>query len=230
VWGTERWINVSLRYHHPIQLSSLPSDSAWATLHAAHRLADLKVIVSAPIIGMSDSKQLPTLQFIGGLVSVWGTFPLVLQSHEEDPDFERRLNSLASMKARWTAFSHRALPMWMAGTYQLSRALAESEPQMGSLVCALGSFEAAHNQLRPGDNPELEIAIMNNQAIGYLAKAAFGSSPKVSRAAALALLKRAAVAAQALPHDPGRHAALYDVVWSNLSLVKKAHGKHKRKH
>lgn len=228
VWGSKRWINISLRLRHPIQMGAVPSQGALTDLKAAQMLKGLNVVTSVRSIGVSDGGDLTTLQFVAGIVSVWGSFDDVLLGAVEDPDYEAKLRSIAALKTRWTSYSHRALPMWMTGTYHLTRALIGAEASGGELACALRAFEAAHAQLRPGDNPELEIAIINNQAVAYMVKAAMGMHRKASRQMAIALLSRAKRAAKLLPHDPGRHAALYDTVALNMSLIKKRkHGARK---
>jgi hypothetical protein len=41
----------------------------------------------------------------------------------------------------------------------------------GELSCAIRAFTAALAQLRPGDNPELKVAVLNNLALAYIIRA-----------------------------------------------------------
>lgn len=194
VWGSPRWLDVSLRMRPPMALKAMGKDSFAAMFLAARKVSDLLVITSVSGMGISSSRLPATGEFLGGLAEAWESFPEALTGPDSDGEAERRLRSLASRKATWTSNAHRALPMWMTGTYHLMRAIRGSSLQMGELRCALGSFEAARAQLRPGDNPELDIALNNNRAIALFFRGGMsGNGSKDSKAArgqALRMLDR----------------------------------------
>jgi hypothetical protein len=130
-----------------------------------------------------------------------------------------------ALKERWTSFSHRAVPMWMMGTYHLVRAISSKELEKGELSCAISSFEAARAQLRPSDNLELQSAISNNLAVALLlreaAERAHSQVPKV----VVKLLKRC------FKHEKLSHRSLPASALAsfNLSILKGKHAKHQRR-
>ena len=189
VWGTQRWVNVSLRVAPEISLNALNPASYARDFLTRNRVANLRVIIAIPLVGMSNATSLATSDFIGRLADVWGTFPKALLAAQEQPDvdldldldLEQKLRAMARLKAAWTSPAHRAVPMWMTGTYHLMRAVSGLELSSGELKCALRSFEAARAQLRPTDNPDLTIAIENNLAIATLLQAGVGLETKQAR-------------------------------------------------
>ncbi|MCX6114758.1 MAG: hypothetical protein NTV65_06040 [Proteobacteria bacterium] len=185
VWGTQRWVNVSLRVAPEISLNALNPASYARDFLTRNRVANLRVIIAIPLVGMSNATSLATSDFIGRLADVWGTFPKALLAAQEQPDvdvdLEQKLRVMARLKAAWTSPAHRAVPMWMTGTYHLMRAVSGLELSSGELKCALRSFEAARAQLRPTDNPDLTIAIENNLAIATLLQAGVGLETKQAR-------------------------------------------------
>ena len=189
VWGTQRWVNVSLRVAPEISLNALNPASYARDFLTRNRVANLRVIIAIPLVGMSNATSLATSDFIGRLADVWGTFPKALLAAQEQPDvdldldldLEQKLRAMARLKAAWTSPAHRAVPMWMTGTYHLMRAVSGVELSSGELKCALRSFEAARAQLRPTDNPDLTIAIENNLAIATVLQAGVGLETKQAR-------------------------------------------------
>ena len=189
VWGTQRWVNVSLRVAPEISLNALNPASYARDFLTRNRVANLRVIIAIPLVGMSNATSLATSDFIGRLADVWGTFPKALLAAQEQPDvdldldldLEQKLRAMARLKAAWTSPAHRAVPMWMTGTYHLMRAVSGLELSSGELKCALRSFEAARAQLRPTDNPDLTIAIENNLAIATVLQAGVGLETKQAR-------------------------------------------------
>jgi hypothetical protein len=184
-----------------------------------HRFADLRVITGLGSIGISDGLDPTTLLFIGKLIPLWRDFPLQLRGELEDGDeFEVRVRSLAGLKASWTSFGHRALPMWMAGTYHLMRAISPPQLERGELLCSISSFRAALTQLRPSDNPELQVAIRNNLALAILFNA-YGAEDGQSgtRRVAKQLLREAKKIEIGSSPD--------SVATFNLTTVKGKHGK-----
>jgi len=66
------------------------------------------------------------------------------------------------------------------------------------VLCAIRALNAAFAQLRPGDNPELQVAILNNQALAYVVRAQQIAERQVALRQAQVLLKQAAVLASSL--------------------------------
>lgn len=165
VWGSTRWLNVSLRVPASFSLADLPSTSAARSLLAARGIPNLKVVIGVPWVGISLARLPATGEYLGRLADVWEGFPAGLRQNDVEGTLELKLRALAALRAPWTSNAHRALPMWMTGTYHLVRAVSGATLETGELACAARSFAAARAQLRPGDNPELEVALSNNEAI-----------------------------------------------------------------
>ena len=168
IWGTPRWLNVSLQQHTSLPLFE-GAGSIFASDYALpKKYLQLKIITSIPGTGLSTSSEHPTVEFLGRLAQVWRSYLEALTSPHSDDSFEILLRSLAGVKGRWTTFSHRALPMWMTGTYHLRRAVVLEADSYGEASCAVRAFTAALSQLRPGDNPELRVAVLNNLSLTYI--------------------------------------------------------------
>jgi hypothetical protein len=218
VWGSERWLNVSLRVPEPFSLATLPKESLGGKFLAEHGVSDLKLITGVPRIGLSQSLDFNSARFIGLLIDPLNAFVGALQSPDESPQFEREVREAAAVKSTWTSFAHRALPMWMTGTYHLVRGLRSSEQENGDFACALASFRAAKSNLR-GDNPALEAAILNNEAVLRLVRADTGLDMREQRVIArdalfgAARLRNARDAASDESHVLG-------VIKSNIEVVR----------
>jgi hypothetical protein len=226
VWGSARWINVSLRVHEPLVMSSLSKDSFAARYLRKHGYSDLKIAAGISGIGISNSLDPTTLMFLGSIIPLWRDFPIQLTERRDDREaFEQRVRSVAGLKAHWTSFSHRALPMWITGTYHLVNAISSKIVEQGELSCAVSSLEAALSQLRPSDNPELQMAVRNNLAIALLVQAEVDVSSSDSTKAALELLK----GIRRLHKVSQQGAAVSSIASFNLSTVKGKHGKRKQR-
>ncbi len=226
VWGSTRWVNVSLSAHAPLAISSLPVESFGSRFLRERHYADLKIATSIGTFGISDGLDPTTLLFIGRFVPLWRDFPLHLAGQRDERAlFEQGTRSVAALKAHWTSFAHRALPMWMTGTYHLVTAISSPELERGELSCAINSLEAARAQLRPSDNPELQVAISNNLAIAVLMRAAAGYAKNDGRKVAVKLLKGCRkLTRTSLQENPGSA-----LVSFNLSTLKGKHGKRQRR-
>jgi hypothetical protein len=231
VWGTPRWLTVSLARHPNISVGVINRLAETGKPQAAS-LSGFTLITSVDEIGISGSSDPATVEFIGRLIPLWANFSTVLTGrdgakHLEQngaEHFEQSIRSLSLVKARWTSFSHRALPMWMTGTYHLAHILMSGEIERGEVLCALTAFEAARAQLRPGDNPELEAAILNNHGIAVYLDALVSARPSQRRTLGAALLRRAATIAA------GGHAErVLSVVKSNLNYSKGGNGGSRKK-
>jgi hypothetical protein len=167
IWGTPRWLNVSLQHYSNLPLFEGAGDAFASDYAISKKYRQLKIITSIPGTGLSTSAEHPTVEFLGRLAQVWSQYMDALTSPLSEIRFEMLTRSLAGVKGRWTAFSHRALPMWMTGTYHLRRAVTNESDSYGETSCAIRAFNAALSQLRPSDNPELKVAVLNNLALAY---------------------------------------------------------------
>lgn len=226
VWGSTRWVNVSLSAHETLLISSLPEESFGRRFLRERYYADLKIATSIGAFGISDGLDPTTLLFIGRLVPLWRDFPFQLSGQRDERAlFEQSVRAVAALKAHWTSFAHRALPMWMTGTYHLVTAISSDELESGEISCAISSLEAARAQLRPSDNPELKVAISNNLAIAVLMRAAAEYAENDGRKVAVKLLKECRkLTRTSLQENPGGA-----LVSFNLSTLKGKHGKPQRR-
>lgn len=229
MWGTPRWVTLSLAREPEITLDRLVPEKPdrgreWQKLRA------MKVVTAVPRVGMSGSSDPATVEFVGKLVPMWRIFYSALLAPEEYPSFEQSVRNVSAIKARWTSFSHRALPMWMTGSYHLVRALGEDVPEYGEIQCALAAFKAARAQLRPGDNVELEAAVFNNHGVAVFADSLVSGHPKRRRKLAATLLRRALALSRRSEDETLRRA-----VRANVTTLKgkrqgaRMHGKARRR-
>lgn len=189
-WGTPRWTSVSLRVSPPLSTSSLPQGSYARRSLERRGITGQQIIVSVPIVGLSDVKLPATGQFLGRLAQVWPSFPTALRDGTDADSLELELRALAALKAAWTSNAHRAVPMWMTGTLHLVRAVSGPQVEEAELRCALRAFEAALAQLRPGDNRPLQTAILNNLAVATLFRAGVDLGSKQAQRQARAIFGR----------------------------------------
>ena len=68
VWGSDRWLNVSLRVPEPYALSNLPDGTLGALYLKAHKMRDLKLVTGVPMFGLSKSMDYETALFLGRLL------------------------------------------------------------------------------------------------------------------------------------------------------------------
>lgn len=191
-WGTPRWTSVSLRSSPPLSTSSLPEGSYARVALERRGIRPQLIIVSVPMIGLSNAKLPATGQFLGRLAQVWPSYSGALAAASNTDALELELRSLGTLKAAWTSNAHRALPMWMTGTLHLVRAISGPELEEGELRCALRAFEAARAQLLPGNNRQLEVAILNNLAVATLYRSGVDLGGKQARRQAQANFARVA--------------------------------------
>ena len=221
VWGSDRWLNVSLRVPEPYALSTLPPGTLGALYLKAHNIQDLKLVTGIPMFGLSKSMDYDTSLFLGRLLASLNGYGRALEASSDSIEFERKIREVAAIRSTWTSFAHRSFPMWMTGTYHLTRALRSSDVENGDLVCALTSFRAAKAQLRPGDNPALEAAILNNEAILRLVRSDMGLDAKEQKTIA----QEALVGAARLKSQPNaftEEANVWGVIRHNLGVIRAA--------
>lgn len=181
VWGDEKAVVVSIRPSPPLKLSSFPRPSvAHILLHRA-KPPELYLLTSVPQFSVAKTLDIGTMEFVGKMLPLVKEFPEVLANHTEQPSFERDLRGVAGIKSTWKSLSHRAMPMFMTGTYHLVLAISGPKISWGDLLCAEQSLSAAERQLGYYDNPALHAAIMNNLAIAKLARSFFVADSKPAR-------------------------------------------------
>lgn len=211
VWGEDRWLNLSMRVPEPFSLASLPEGSVGQQLVARRKLKDVFLVTGVPWIGVSSGANPTTAEFLAGLLRPISEFSDLVRSSREDTEFDRSVRRLAALRTGWSSSAHRALPVWMSGTYQLTQALVAPTLEGGDLLCALASFKSARANLRSGDNPTLEAALLNNEAIAHMVFAEVSLDLKVHRAAARSLL----LSARSLRSASGSFASC-DQVWGAI--------------
>lgn len=193
VWGTPRWMTVTLRQHEPFSLAALPRDSAASDLLAEARVPDLLLATSFPALSLSHGHERGTLSFIARLIPVWRDLPEVLLGRSTDLSaYQTKLLDLSRMQARWTSRAHIGAALWLMGTVSLVEALRGSDIDQGELRCALRNFSSALEQFRPEDNPELEGAIRVNMGVALLALARVDPDPLKARLAGVRQFGRVA--------------------------------------
>lgn len=165
IWGSIRWINLTLQPSPPVRLADLPVESIGHTVMRDYGIADLQLITSVPELGISMGLNAATLEFLGRIIPLVRDASRRLSTLNEDPLFEQGLRMASSPRADWLSLGHRAIPMALTGTYHLLRAISGETLQEGELSCAEISFKMARAQIPAKDNPEFMALILNNEAI-----------------------------------------------------------------
>jgi hypothetical protein len=191
IWGSPRWMSVTLRQYDPISLGSLPERSVARDLLTARNVPDLTLMRSVPYVGMSHGHERGTVYFLGEIVKIWRSIPAATAIGAASGDFEGGLEALARTQARWTSRSHMALPLWLAGTVHLLRAIESDSLQAGELACALTELREALMQFRTDDNPTLQMSVRNNYAVALAVQAQYSQEHRKLRKKALQQLAAA---------------------------------------
>jgi hypothetical protein len=84
-----------------------------------------------------------------------------------------------------------ALPLWLAGTVHLLRAIESDSLQAGELACALTELREALMQFRTDDNPTLQMSVRNNYAVALAVQAQYSQEHRKLRKKALQQLAAA---------------------------------------
>ncbi len=158
VWGSLRWITVSF---HP-ERTALPipkSAAAWISS------LKLRLVESAPVVGLTLEPQQATAEFIARLVGATLTYKYGPGTRKSRQWAFDELSYVAHQESHWNSFAHRAYPWWLLGNLHLFEALRDGGVEMGELRCAIEAYTRARKFLRAGDNPELLAAALNNRAI-----------------------------------------------------------------
>lgn len=181
VWGDEHSLVVTMRPTPPIRLSSFPPSSvARILLHRADP-HELFLVTSVPRFSIAKALDSGTMEFVGRMLPLVSEFSSVLEARQEQLDYESKLRGVTGIKSTWRALPHRAMPMFMTGTYHLVLAISGPKISWGDLLCAELSLVAAERQLGYYDNPALQTAIVNNLAIARLARSYYVADPKPAR-------------------------------------------------
>lgn len=190
VWGDARWTQVSLQSLAPIPLRSFAERSVGRSLLGANQIADLLLIRSIPGFGLSDGSAQASIDFIGQFAAIWPEYRKATDEADIPEDLSGVIDSLARSRSRWTSRVHLAVPFWMSGNSSLLRTLAASEPERGTLSCAIARFKTALRQAKSSDNPTLVAAIKNNLAIALYARSYIQGRGKKTRKLARKHLRR----------------------------------------
>jgi hypothetical protein len=184
IWGDERSMTASLQQLPDVALSSFPDGSVAREILEKGRVADLLIVSSIPSVSVSNGHEKATVHFLGALIQLWRDTSTVMTPGHDKPDYEGMAYSLARTQARWTSRVHMAVPMWLAGTRHLVRAIEKSDIEVGELSCAITKLREALAQFRAQDNPALAAAVRNNYSLALLVQAHYEGNTKKLQAKA----------------------------------------------
>jgi hypothetical protein len=200
IWGSERWMNVSMRPTPPVALSILPPTSFAQRRLQELGISDLQLISYVPSVGFSKGLDSATFEYVGTLIRSTQEFPHHLREGGRSLEYEQLLLKGGSIRASWTSIRHLAAFRWMLGTFYLVRAISGPELEWGDIRCAEAAFKSARMMLRSGGNPALLAAVRNNESIVHVMKRVYTESPETTRKfargrfqSALNLKKRSAI-------------------------------------
>jgi hypothetical protein len=225
IWGSSRWMSVTLRHYDPLTFSSFPAHSVGRELLSSLGTPELMLTRSVPSIGMSHGHERGTVHFLGQVVKAWRAVPMMTNFRADSGEFEGELEALARMQARWTSRSHLALPLWLSGTVHLVRAVEGQAVQIGELQCAVDQLRGALAQFRTHDNPALEMSVRSNYAIALLVQSQYEQEGRKLRKKAMHQL---AAAVKLRKHDENV-GAVATVNYLGLVQAQKRSAKHGRR-
>jgi len=191
IWGSERWIQISMRPAPPFSLRQMPETSYARQRLQELGLSDLWLMEGAPSIGLSKGLDMGSFEFIGGLIRAASMSSGRARGENLSSELEQLLQRVSSIRAYWSTSDHLAAPKLFLGTYYLAQAIYGPTLEWGDLDCAEGSFRSARIILNRGGNAELMAAVHNNEAVIRILTASQSASPDLLMKEARVRLKQA---------------------------------------
>jgi hypothetical protein len=230
VWGTARWVTLTLRQSPPQPVAGLAKTSVGAQYLKKNRLKDLGVVTSLPSVGVSFADRPETVEFLSRLMAVWSVFAKAMFSVEDTTEIQRQIALQSGILAAWTSPEPRVFALWMLGSYYLGQGLVNSEFEPGMFACAQEALQQGYSKLRRGEARVLEAAIINNYVIAQLLgrdgvmpfnEAVVDAIKQLHRAYRLVVDPRKPVSPENVP-------AIAGVINDNIRYLKSSYGKQKR--
>jgi len=193
VWGSGGWLNVSMPDPKAISLSELGLATKLG------RYGAVQIITNVPVFGLSFKPSDDTSRFLSTLFS--GLMAKANPPSKTIAVDEVALLSAASMVAPWTSNAHKAVPMLLLGNYYLSKAIGDSQIEMGSLECALRAYRRGRVFSYRSGNPELGAALENNFAVALLLKSLYADLPGIEGDALASFNAAQSIMAAPNPYD-----------------------------
>ena len=139
---------------------ALPRLAKWLSL------TGIKPVAYVPLITFAFQPEDASSGFIAQLFASLPDkdFGQIIDDPAKFSEVELNLKEAASMRARWTSYSHVSYPMWVLGNLYLVKGLSSGAYNLHYLICANSLYTKAVGFMRPGDNPELYAALYNNLA------------------------------------------------------------------
>lgn len=179
VWGNAHWLHVALRETPPVALSDFSLSRSYGGLEK------LKLVTSAPEVGLSYQPRNETADYIAGIAA--GVLPRLNGAEQESAQVtaerELALIDAGRLVAFWTAHGHRAYPWWELGNLYARTILSRDRVDLGEVHCALAAYGRALKFLHATDlaNAELRAAVLNNLGVLTAVRALEERKPKLLR-------------------------------------------------
>lgn len=197
IWGNDRVMRVALREYPPISFASMADASVARGVLSRYRVSDLFISLSIDGFGVSHGHHGATVYFLSRIMKAWSALPKLFRSAANSGEVEVSLEALGRMGAKWRSRGHLAVPLWLAGTLHLLRAIEGPVLQRGELRCAKSRLRGALKVLAPRENTALQLAIRNNLALTFLVQASYGIDSAKALNRARKLLQKGAKVARA---------------------------------
>lgn len=169
LWGSTRWMTVSLQEVPPLAFSDFPEGSVARDILTRQGFVDLYLARSVPSVGLSHGEQGATVVFMGGIIDLWREWPAVSKPAGDTGDFDARALLHGRKQALWNSQGHLALPLCLAATTSLVRAIEGTSLDVGELKCAIDEFSEALTALTRAHEPALRSVVLNNLAVALIA-------------------------------------------------------------
>lgn len=223
VWGSERFLRISLRREPPARLADLsPGAGAWLA-------PELRLVLGIEEIGMTLKPDLETAGFVASLMDAERGYRAGIENPAalDLPRVETSLRALGTSIAPWQSFAHRALPLFLLGNLHFVRGMHADTPIEADLKCSADAWQAALRLIRRNDNPELVAALYNNLGVVALVRSKLLRRPGLARVSRRFFRK--AVRARAQKNLLGARLEASSVAAGNSDALRDARRSVKRK-
>lgn len=169
LWAKDRWWVLSWPVTPAIEIGTVSTGSSLG------KLSGFKAIANISAIGFSKKPEDASARFIVNLAEVFSPLPLTDRSSGKGSFKMQEIALLAAgtQRAFWTSSAHLAYPWFILGNLYLEDLLINGY-QSGKAKCAASAYRNGLSLLRSRhDNPELCLALFNNNAALLVLRAVY---------------------------------------------------------
>lgn len=157
LWGTQRWLRVSMRPTSPQSLASL----LLPAVHLPDWLLDAQIVPGIDDVGLRLEKSGSSTLFLRDLLH--GVF--LGTNLASDARYIAALEGATSWSSGWSTRAHQAYPHLLLGNAYFTKAVRMSFNSSQMLGCAALAYRRGLALMQAQDNPPLYFGLRNNLAV-----------------------------------------------------------------